>query len=255
MKRASRFSYLFVALTLCALLGSATVANAGSRHLKRQRIAKGASMPSLASSKLAERFAGDAAPAGPGGLSLAIASPAAPDAQRTWGNTGTDFNAAASWTGGIAPSGSNVAYFNVAEVTQPNVTASVSISGLFFDNTVTSGYDVTTSGAFSLTLTGTDTSGSAGAADGSAAAIRSENTSGTNTIDVPLILSSTTGTSTILQNGAGGTLVVNGAISGNALSLRGGAGVIQLNGSNSFTAVSIDTAGTTVVVGNDNALG
>jgi fibronectin-binding autotransporter adhesin len=179
-----------------------------------------------------------------------------PAAQRTWGNTGTDFNSSGSWTGGIVPSGSNVAYFNAAAVTQPNLSASLSMSGLFFDNAGTSGYNITSSGGATFTFTGNDTSGSSGTADGSAAAIRSENTTGTNTVNADIVLAAVgVGSfSSFVQTGAG-TLIVNGAISGNALSLRGGAGVIQLNGSNSFSALSIDTAGENVVFGNNNALG
>ncbi|MEY2538907.1 MAG: hypothetical protein QOG67_2647 [Verrucomicrobiota bacterium] len=174
-------------------------------------------------------------------------------ALKTWNNTGTDFNAAGSWTGG-SPSGNNVASFNAAAVTQPKLSSPVSVSGLFFSGTGSSGYDITNTTTEALTLTGTSTSGSSGTSDSSAAAIRNEISSGTNTIDVPLVLSSTSGTSTFVQSGAG-TLVVNGAISGNALSLRGGAGVIQLNGVNSFAAASIDTAGETLVIGNNSALG
>jgi autotransporter-associated beta strand protein len=254
MKRASRFSYLFVALTLCALLGSATVANAGSRHLKRQRIAKGASVTRIGASKLLERFAGDASPAAQGGFSLA--TPLAPDAERTWNNTGTDFNAAGSWTGG-SPAGNNVAGFNAAAITQPNLSANISTSGLYFHGTGVSGYDVTSTGGFVLTLTGQSTSGSGGTADSSAAAIRGENTSGTNTIDAAVTLASSTSTSTFFQ-AAGGRLVVNGIISGSGLtlSMRGG-GTIELNGANTFSGGSNTNtaAGQTVVLGNDSALG
>lgn len=183
-------------------------------------------------------------------LLLSISAQAA---QRTWLNTGTDFNAAASWTGG-SPAGSNVAFFNAAEVTQPNVTASISTSGLFFSGAASSGYDITSSAGAVLTLTGQSTTGTSGVADGSAAAIRNEITSGTNTVEGAIVLASSTGTSSFVQSGAG-TLIVNGAISGNALSLRGGAGVIQLNGGNSFAAASIDTAGTTVTVGSNSGLG
>jgi len=179
-------------------------------------------------------------------------------AQRTWNNTGTDFNTAANWTGGV-PSGSNVALFNAAIITQPNLSASLSTSGFFFSGTTSSGYDITSSStAVKFTLTGQSTSGSSGAADSSAAAVRNEITSGTNTIDAPLILASTTGSSVFVQSGTG-TLVVNGVISSavaQGLSLRGGTGVIQLNGANTFTGgTSIDAAGETLVLGHDSALG
>jgi autotransporter-associated beta strand protein len=179
-------------------------------------------------------------------------------AARTWGNTGTDYNASASWNAGAgpAPGTGDVGKFTAAEVTQPNLSASLSNSGLYFNGTGVSGYDITGSASVSLTLTGNSTSGSSGTSDSSAAAIRSDATSGTNTIDVPLILAPTS-VSTFF-NATGGTLVVNSTISesaaGKSLSLKNG--TIQLNGNNSFSGgASIDAASTTLIVGNDNALG
>jgi fibronectin-binding autotransporter adhesin len=178
-------------------------------------------------------------------------------AARTWGNTGTDYNTGTNW-GGTAPGTGDVGLFDSAEVTQPNLSASLSNAGVFFKGAGSSGYDLTNTSAATLTLTGYSTSGSSGSSNSSAAALRNEITSGTNTIDVPLILAPASGsTSYFVQSGAG-TLVVNGDISGSgiALSLRGGAGVIHLNGNNSFSGGAlIDTSGETVVVGNDNALG
>ncbi|MGI9087124.1 MAG: beta strand repeat-containing protein [Chthoniobacterales bacterium] len=188
-------------------------------------------------------------------LTSLLLSQSAQAAARVWGNTGTDYNAGASWVGGVAPTTGDVGEFTAAEITQPALTASLSNSGLYFMGAASSGYDITAAAGITLTLTGRSTSGSSGTSDSSAAAIRADNTSGTNTIDVPLILAPTTG-STFVQ-AAGGTLVINGAISNVApvnLSLRGG-GTIQLNGSNSFATGSIDGAGEVVVIGNDNALG
>src|SRR5438270_236488 len=53
------------------------------------------------------------------------------DAERDWGNTGTDFNTGANWVGGTAPGAGDVAYFKTAEVTNPNLSASVSIAGFY----------------------------------------------------------------------------------------------------------------------------
>lgn len=193
-------------------------------------------------------------------LALAfLSSQSAFAAARTWVNTAgnTDYNASTSWNAGAgpAPTTGDVGQFIAAEVAQPNVSVSVSNSGLYFNGAAVNGYDITGSAGVTLTLTGRSTSGSGGTSDSSAAAIRADNTAGTNTIDVPLMLSPTTG-STFVQAG-GGTLVVNSAISSSAginLSLRGG-GEIDLNGSNSFATGSIDTASEVVVLGNDNALG
>ena len=65
-----------------------------------------------------------------GGI-LAIQS--AHGAARTWGNSGTDYNASASWNAGAgpAPGVGDVGLFTAAAVTQPNLSASLSNSGLF----------------------------------------------------------------------------------------------------------------------------
>lgn len=182
---------------------------------------------------------------------------------RVWGNTATDYNLGTSWTGGVAPGLGDVAEFNAAELTQPNLSASVSNAGLWFAGTATTGYDVTSTGGFTLTLTGYNSTGSSPSSNSSAAAIRAENTSGANTIDVALTLApagTPTGYSTptsIFFQATGGTLVVNSVISGSGipLSLKG-AGTIQLNGNNLFSGgASIDQASTVLVVGNNGALG
>ncbi len=198
---------------------------------------------------------------------IAIMLPASAHASaRTWKNTAgnTDFNAGGSYTGGIAPGLGDVALFSGAAVAQPNLSASVSIAGLLFTGTSTSGYDLTNNANAVLTLTGYNATGAANeTSNSSAAAIRAENTSGSNTIDAPLTLTPA-GTpsgfsvpTSIFYQASGGTLIVNGTISGSSpLSLKG-AGTIQLNAANtSLTAgVSIDQASTTLVIGNNNALG
>src|SRR6266851_549269 len=62
-------------------------------------------------------------------LSLALFASQA--ANRTWNNTGTDFNAGASW-GGTAPGSGDVAVFSTAETMQPNLSASLTIQELNF---------------------------------------------------------------------------------------------------------------------------
>ncbi len=194
-------------------------------------------------------------------LALAfLSSQSAFASARTWGNTtGTDYNAAASWNAGAgpAPGAGDVGSFTAAEVTQPNLSASLSNAGVYFQGAASGGYDLTAAGGVSLTLTGTSTSGSNGTSNSTAAAIRSDITSGTNTVDAPLILAPATGTQSTFVQASGGKLIVNGAISSAAginLSLRGG-GEIDLNSSNSFSTASIDTANEVVVLGNDSALG
>ncbi len=180
-----------------------------------------------------------------------------PLAARTWANTGTDFNAGASW-GGTAPGSGDVGLFSSAPTMQPNLTASLTIAGLYF-GVGSSGYDLTSSSASTiLTLNGVSTTGSGGTTTASAAAIRIDDTTATETIDAPLNLASSTGTSTFFQEAAdGGTLILNGVISQTgtiALSLKNG--TFQLNNANTYSGgTSLDAAGTTVVVGNDSALG
>src|SRR5437870_5267679 len=84
-------------------------------------------------------------------------SPTPDDAQRVWGNTGTDFNTDTNWTPNHAPGNGDVAAFSGAEVTQPNLSASVTIAGLYFTGTGTSGYDLTRTSTQTLTLTASNT--------------------------------------------------------------------------------------------------
>ncbi|MEO7933801.1 MAG: PEP-CTERM sorting domain-containing protein [Chthoniobacterales bacterium] len=176
---------------------------------------------------------------------------------RTWNNAGIDFNTATNWTT-TTPGLGDVAQFNAVETVQPNLSASLSIAGLYFSGTGSSGYDLTNTNSAVLTLTGYSTTGSGGTSNSSAAAIRSEITSGTNTIDAPLVIApAVVPNSSIFYQANGGTLVVNGPVSGGTnLSLKGtSGGIIQLNGGNAFATGSIDTAGIVVVVGNDSGLG
>lgn len=171
---------------------------------------------------------------------------------------GTNFNTGANWTGGVAPGSGDVAWFKFAEVTQPNLSASLSIAGLYFNGTGSSGYDVTSNAGVVLTLTGYDPAGSGGTSNSSAAAIRSEIGSGTNTIDVNLNLAPPVGhpTSTIWQSG-GGTLVLNGSI-GSASSITltlASTGTFQINGANTYSGTTVQSVGSTIVIGNKAAFG
>src|SRR4029077_5001093 len=78
-------------------------------------------------------------------LGLFFAPEFAQAANRTWGNTGTNFNTGTSWSGGTAPGSSDVAVFNVAMVTQPNLSGSLTIQELNFSVAASSGYDLTSS--------------------------------------------------------------------------------------------------------------
>ena len=198
--------------------------------------------------------------AGSANFALAQRRPLPPDqidAARTWNNTGTDFNAPGSWTGG-APGSNDVGLFATAPTGSPTLTAPITIAGLRF-SAGSSGYTIGNTGSFVLTLNGENTTGSGGTTTLSASAIRNDNTSGTITInDTPINLAPSTGISTIFQDaGDGSTLILNVPIfqTGTvALSLKNG--TIQLNNANVYSGgTSIDAAGTTVVLGNDSGLG
>lgn len=219
MKRASRFSYLFVALTLCALLGSATVANAGSRHLKRQRIAKGASMPRLAPSKLAERFAGDASLAS-AGLSLGVASPLATLVDGVWifnaNGTAAPWSTTTNWSGGtIADGGGSKADFSTIDITgarNPNVDTARTVGRIDIgDTNNTHSYTISATAGVSLTFDNTVNSANA--------QLNETATSHGDTISAPIILNS----SLDVTNASSNTLTLSGVISGvGALNLASG---------------------------------
>lgn len=189
-------------------------------------------------------------------MAMAIVVIVVQAAARTWNNTGTDFNTAASWTGGVPGSG-DVGLFSAAPINQPNLSASLTIAGLRY-SAGTSGYTLSNAAGAVLTLNAVNTSGAGGTTTAASAALRNDNTTGTTTINAPLNLAPSTFISTIFQEAAdGSTLILNGAIGETgtvALSLKNG--TIQLNSANTFSGgSSIDAAGTILVVGNDSALG
>jgi fibronectin-binding autotransporter adhesin len=155
-------------------------------------------------------------------------------ASPTWNNTGTDFNTGADWTGGTGTGGipgtGDNATFSSAKVTNPNLSASLTIQGLTFSTTAASGYTLSNTNSAVLTLTNIGT--------GASAAINAANTSGTNTISAPLILGGTSGSDAAFTQAAGGTLVLSGAISSTSDEgvLINGAGTVQFSANNSYYA-------------------
>jgi autotransporter-associated beta strand protein len=183
--------------------------------------------------------------------------PTGVDGESDWNNAGgTTWSTTGNWTGvggGTAPpSSADVAWFKTAFSSgQPNLTASTSIVGLYFGDkaggTTSSGYDITSSStSVTLTLTGTaTTTGGTETSNSGAAAIGADNTSGTNTIDAPIILAPSTGTVSTIYQEAGGTLILIGEVSGSGINLtKTGGGTLSLT-SNSNTY----SGGTTVDAG------
>jgi len=166
-----------------------------------------------------------------------------------WGNTGTNFNTGTSWSGGTAPGISDVAVFSSAVITQPNLSGALTIQELNFSVAAASGYDLTSSNTgVKLTLTNTGT--------GATSAINAANTSGTNTIDAPIILGAAAGSTQTFTQANGGTLVVNGVISStNSVTLSLTGGIITLAGSNTYSGGTTLAASTTLRINNASALG
>ncbi len=184
-----------------------------------------------------------------GFLALTVFDQRAQAANRTWSNTGTDFNTAGNWGGGL-PGINDVAVFSTAASKQPNMSASLTIQELNFSTTSSSGYDLTSSTtSIKLTLTNTGTGGSS--------AINAANTSGTNTIDAPIVLGAAAGSTQTFTQASGGTLIVNGVISStNSVTLSlAGAGIITLAGVNTYSGGTALASGTTLRINNAAALG
>ena len=92
---------------------------------------------------------------------------------------------------------------------------------------------------------------------GAGGAINAANTSGTNTIDAPIILGAAAGQTQTFTQANGGTLVVNGIIlSTNSVTLSlAGAGIITLAGANTYNGGTTLASGTTLRINNATALG
>ena len=182
-------------------------------------------------------------------LGLFFAPEFAQAANRIWGNSGTNFNSGTSWSGGTAPGSNDVAVFNAAMVTQPNLSGSLTIQELNFSLAASSGYDLTSSNTgVKLTLTNTGT--------GATSAINAANTSGTNTIDAPIILGAAAASTQTFTQASGGTLVMNGIISStNSVTLSLTGGIITLAGANTYSGGTTLASGTTLRINNATALG
>jgi fibronectin-binding autotransporter adhesin len=172
-------------------------------------------------------------------------------ADKTWKNSGTDWNTNTNWNPSGVPGTSDYVLFSSAMSTQPNLSASDSVLGLYFSTTTASGYDITSSST-SIKLTLASTGTGAGTS-----AIYAANTSGSNTIDAPLVLGAAGGSTQTFTQASGGTLVINGIISStNSVTLSlAGSGIITLAGANTYSGGTILASGTTLRINNATALG
>ena len=163
-------------------------------------------------------------------------SPSLHAADRTWGNTATDYNAGASWTGAAAPGASDAAVFSSAVTNQPALSANITNQQIRF-TTSTGGWTLNGTSALTLTSTGTGTTA------GTGSAIVGTNTSGTNTINAAIILGGAAATTTTLNQTASGTLAITGNISSTnaitGISLTGASGsVFTLAGNNTYSGTT-----------------
>lgn len=184
-----------------------------------------------------------------GSILVVGAAPVVHAASITWNNTGTDFNAGASWVGGSAPGAGDAALFSGAAETSPNLSASLVIQQLNFNTTATHGYTLSSSdGEISLTLTNTGT--------GTGSALYTNQNTGLNTISAPLVLGASSGSQTFRGNG--GTVELTGPIS----QANPGLGIYFQNGStwvlageNSFTGGVTMAGGIVLNARTDTAFG
>jgi fibronectin-binding autotransporter adhesin len=180
-------------------------------------------------------------------LTTLLASTAASEAVNyTWANTGTDWNSAASWnpSTGTPSAGGDVVIFNTVAGTNPNLSASATISRLTANSSTATGYTLTSSGGAALTVgtTGITTS----------SAINYTPSSGTFAISAPIILGAAEGATQTFNVNSGGTLAVSGPVSStNSVRLqKSGAGTLILSGAaNSYSGGTIISAGTVLLSG------
>jgi hypothetical protein len=178
-------------------------------------------------------------------FSIALLPVSAFSGNKVWKNNNTDWNTNGSWTPSGEPAVGDVAVFDVARVTNPNLSASRTIQELNFSTTASSGYTLSSSStAITLTLTNTGT--------GTTSAINAANTSGTNTISAPLILGAAASSTQTFTQASGGTLTLNGNITRtNAITLNiAGGGTVLVNGTVGTTGanlpVTVNGSGTTL---------
>jgi autotransporter-associated beta strand protein len=153
-----------------------------------------------------------------------------------WNNTGTDFDAAASWTNANilgpsrAPTFTDTANFDLPELTNPVITASsaIAIAGLQFD-TLGTGYTLSTQNQNVFLAIGT--SGIAG-----------NNALGTNTITSPILLNMDES----VTQAANGTLNVTGP-----LRMGGGSGTTHLTIGSTSGSGTINFSPSSAEIGND----
>ena len=169
---------------------------------------------------------------------------------RTWANTGTDYNTSANWTGGL-PTATDAASFNSIATNQPNLSAPITNQQIRFAAPVGGGV-WTLSGGSALTLTSTGT----GTTAGTGSAIVSSIAGATNTISAPIILGNDSSTTATFYQTAGGTLAISGNISSaNAITgLSLTTGTFTLSGNNTYNGTTTLASNAKVFINSATAI-
>jgi autotransporter-associated beta strand protein len=193
----------------------------------------------------------------------ALAAPSGMAADRYWANSGTDFNAGASWTGGVAPGAGDRAFFTAAPAMQPQVTAPATLFGLFFTPALGTdagaatadcgGYVLEAAPGVSLTLT-------AAGYNWNGVYMMEQCTTGTNRIAAAISFPDETAEKHRYIHLVAGTMEIAGPIAGNSNNvLRVGGGkesqAFILSGDNTaFTGGFTKASPFPILIRNSNAL-
>ena len=124
-----------------------------------------------------------------------------------------------------------------------------------------SGYSLTNSNGSSFTLTASQTTIGIEQTSSNSVAIGAENTTGTNEVSVPVILAPASGNVSTFFQAPGGTLVVNGDISGSGIQLElntsgSGTATFTLSGNNTYSGGTLlNTSGVTLNINSATAIG
>ncbi len=152
-----------------------------------------------------------------GAAALAALSGMAAD--RYWANSGTDFNAGASWIGGVAPGAGDRAFFTATPAMQPQVTAPATLFGLFFTPALGTGAEAATadcSGYVLDAVPGASLTLTAGGYNWNGVYMMEQCTTGTNRIAAAISFPDETAEKHRYIHLVAGTMEISGPISGNS---------------------------------------
>lgn len=162
-------------------------------------------------------------------LLLAAVIPVSMDAAVTWNDTGTNFNDASSWAGGLPDSSTvGILPLDATIANQPNLSGSISVGGLEFGGagyTISGGANVLTVGSSGISSIG----------------------EGTNLIATALATSA--GSSAMWNIDAANTLTLSGAFTAGSGSTvtKTGAGTLNLSGTSGMLASTLKIQGGKVI--------